>query len=414
MQLLNVYVEGARDPSVEGRRRVAAQIAARYDLPIADLEKRLAQGRFRVKANVDEATANAFVADLESLGARCSVVAAGRYMTATPPPAPDSTLTGLPALSDEPGPRVPPAPPPVLARPGALPDAGDAGPLLSRTATLPLAGLATRRPPTVQPPVAAARPTHPSLLAEAEAAIAPPGLAAALAGHALESASFSLTTLDERGAEPGARPEERSVAGAPMPVEEKWPGTVTLLGMQGPARAATPPPLPAVPAATPARPSAFAPPEELHLLTLEAPPAVRGHLAPMHLAPSAPAVAAPYAAVTRASGPSPWRGRLAFAAGILLSVGLGFAPAHLLAASKEAAAYQKIDNRLRAAQSDITTVEEWKQLDDIRTARMRDKKGAQQEIAVLAMLIWVGISAAASLAWLRWGLPLVAPLPTDD
>lgn len=411
MQLLNVYVEGARDPSDEGRRRVAAQIAARYDLPIADLEKRLAQGRFRVKANVDEATANAFAADLESLGARCSVVAAGRYMTA--PPAPDSTLTGLPSLSDEPGPRVPPAPPPVLARPGAIPDAGDAGPLLSRTATLPLAGLATRRPPTVQPPVAASRPTHPSLLAEAEAPIAPPGLAATLAGHALESASFSLTTLDERGAEPGARPEERGIARAP--VEGKLPGTVTLLGMQGPVRAATPPPLPSVPAGTPARPSAFAPPEELHLLTLEAPPAVRGHLAPVHLAPSAPAVAAPYSAVTRASDPpAPWRGRVAFAAGILLSVGLGFAPAHLLAASKEAAAYEKIDNRLRAAQSDITTVEEWKQLDDIRTARMRDKKGAQQEIAVLAMLIWVGLSAASSLAWLRWGLPLVAPLPTDD
>lgn len=411
MQLLNVYVEGARDPSVEGRRRVATQIAARYGLPAAELEKRLTQGRFRVKANVDEATANAFAADLESLGARCSVVAAGRYMTA-PQPAPESTLTGLPTLADEPGPRVPPAPPPVLARPGAAPEAG---PSLSRTSTLPLSGLATRRPPTVQPPTAVSRPTHPSLLVEDEAPGAPLGLAATLASHALESGSFSLTTLDERGGraeEPNPRP----------PLEAKVPGTPTLLGLQGPPRAAAAPAIP-VPAAPPTAaptfappPGAFAPPEELHLLTLEAPPAVRGHLAPEPgSTPYAPAVAAPYQVEpSRRASETSVRGRVAFAAGVLLSVGLGFAPAHLLAAGKEAAAYERIDNRLRAAQSDITTIEEWKQLDDIRTARMRDKKGAQQEIALLAMLLWVGVSAAASLAWLRWGLPLVAPLPTDD
>jgi hypothetical protein len=92
VSLLSVYVEGAKDTSAQGVRRLAALIAARYGLSAGDLEKRIASGRFRVKANVDEATARAFVDDLEKLGARCMV------MEVEPSPASPRGVAAMPAL----------------------------------------------------------------------------------------------------------------------------------------------------------------------------------------------------------------------------------------------------------------------------------------------------------------------------
>src|SRR6187549_3920331 len=116
MSLLSVYVEGAKDTSALGVRRLAGLIAARYGLGAEDLEKRLTVGRFRVKANVDAATAQAFVADLEALGARCSIIEVEA-------PRPARGLKGMPALE-------PPAPVQAMAQERA-PASSRGGPAIS-------------------------------------------------------------------------------------------------------------------------------------------------------------------------------------------------------------------------------------------------------------------------------------------
>lgn len=54
-------------------RALADAMSARYGLPAAELMTRLARGRFRVKSNVDRATAQIYVRDLEALGARVRI-----------------------------------------------------------------------------------------------------------------------------------------------------------------------------------------------------------------------------------------------------------------------------------------------------------------------------------------------------
>jgi hypothetical protein len=71
--VFHVFVDGARDGSPAGVQRLADAIAAHYGLPPADLRTRLGAGRFRVKGNVDRATADRYVRDLERLGARCTI-----------------------------------------------------------------------------------------------------------------------------------------------------------------------------------------------------------------------------------------------------------------------------------------------------------------------------------------------------
>ncbi|MBK7537645.1 MAG: hypothetical protein IPI49_20185 [Myxococcales bacterium] len=466
MPLLNVYVEGTKEQTRDGVRRVAAQIASRYDLSAAELEKRLAAGRFRVKANVDEETAKAFAADLESLGARCTIVAAGgnpASRAALVFPHHDlagATLTGIPPITEladhEPQePAAVPAPPPVLARPGALPASAVAPPATSRTMTLPWRPPppATRTPPAAaaaEPPAPAAPPAAAAPPAPAATPAAPIGLAAALADAtfssglgALDTATFSLATLDER----------QEDAAPASPAMTTLPGTGRVAPRQSapglPLTAPTPPPFdqPPSPQLAPQRPQLaqpppqrpaptaspysaqaqpdlrwsnaelpppgtdrFAPPPQERSFALEAPRAVRGALAPEGAPMMAPAIAAPYAPATSSGDDPRRRGRIPFFAGILLSVFIGFAPAHLMAKGRERAAFERIDNRVRAAQTDVTTIEEWKALDDIRTARMRDKHAAQQEIALLAILLWLAISASFAVGWTRWVVPRLTPV----
>ncbi|MBL0218199.1 MAG: hypothetical protein IPQ07_30495 [Myxococcales bacterium] len=68
MGLFHVYVE-APDRSPQTIAKLAATIGKKYGVPVADLEKRLAAGRFRVKANVDRATADSYAQALADSGA---------------------------------------------------------------------------------------------------------------------------------------------------------------------------------------------------------------------------------------------------------------------------------------------------------------------------------------------------------
>ncbi|HUH05678.1 MAG TPA: hypothetical protein VML75_26975 [Kofleriaceae bacterium] len=69
-----VFIDRARDPSPLATVTLARQIAERFQLPAEAISARLAKGPFRVKSGVDLPTAERFAADLESLGAVCSIV----------------------------------------------------------------------------------------------------------------------------------------------------------------------------------------------------------------------------------------------------------------------------------------------------------------------------------------------------
>src|SRR3954471_4603068 len=68
MGLFHVYVE-APDRSPDSIAQLALTIGKKYGVPVAELEKRLTAGRFRVKANVDRQTADAYAKALGESGA---------------------------------------------------------------------------------------------------------------------------------------------------------------------------------------------------------------------------------------------------------------------------------------------------------------------------------------------------------
>jgi serine/threonine-protein kinase len=74
----HVFIERAQDDSPAGIEQLAKAIAERYGLPGRGLAQRLAVGRYRIRDNLDRATATQAAVDLESLGAVCTVEAEGR------------------------------------------------------------------------------------------------------------------------------------------------------------------------------------------------------------------------------------------------------------------------------------------------------------------------------------------------
>jgi len=110
--LFNVYIERASSSAPDASATLARSIAAHYGIDATAIEQRLGVGRFRVKGNVDRATADSFAADLSRLGA---IVKVERAEEATPPPrapaatapaatAPAATAAGKPAKRN----RTPP------------------------------------------------------------------------------------------------------------------------------------------------------------------------------------------------------------------------------------------------------------------------------------------------------------------
>jgi hypothetical protein len=455
---LNVFVEGSKDSSALGVKRLATLIAARYGLPAVDLEKRIANGRFRVKANVDEATATAFAADLESLGARCSIAPVAGATTVPPPatagsPAAGPTEPAVTAGSPTAGPTATPAGPAEPARPReswappaastALPaieaspasNGGDvdhstteaprsmrrtsngsalmkAAPAMSRTATLPMTGLAVRP----------ASPTSPNGLtsALADATYRGGGLGA------LETTTFSLATLDGKDDPSVATLSPAAFAPAGAPAPSAGHSSSMLPTAPDPAAASGAAENPFTRARRPAQGIArlepspgidlFAPPlsEGPQTFSLAEEPRVRrGSLAPEGAPMVAPAIAPlpaiPMEPKAAADAARIRRTRMWFAGGVLAAVLVGFVPVHFIARGRERAAFATIDARVRATQSNIATMEEWNALDDIRTARLRQKQAAQQEIALLSVLLWIGISGGLSLAWARWAIPKLEP-----
>lgn len=113
MSAFHVYVESPVDRSPEGIERLAIAISKKYGLPVPDLIKRMTAGRFRVKANIDAATADTYVRALEEVGARVKVEEAHPTQPSLPIAAPASAAKSgpIPAAARPPAPPVPPEPP---------------------------------------------------------------------------------------------------------------------------------------------------------------------------------------------------------------------------------------------------------------------------------------------------------------
>lgn len=234
MPAFHVFVDGPVDASPNATTRLAEAMAKRYGLPSSELSTRLARGRFRVKSNVDRATADAYVKDLTALGARVSIeeidtghAPPGAYRAArvTADPIPNTNLRAsqqIPISRSERA-ATPPAGVPRTATPPAgvartvTPVAG-----VARTATPP-AGVARTVTPvagvarTATPPAGVATPDpRASASGLAAARESSSGLAAAGGANARGRASTPASGLAAAGVAPGApaRPSSTGLAAA--------------------------------------------------------------------------------------------------------------------------------------------------------------------------------------------------------
>ncbi|MBX3156103.1 MAG: hypothetical protein KF773_08890, partial [Deltaproteobacteria bacterium] len=164
MGLFHVFVDGPIDDSPEALRRLAEAMHQRYGLVTSDLLGRLAKGRFRVKGNIDEKTANVYARDLEAIGARVTVEPSDGERDR-------SGLINLPPVeSSRAGEPTPaggtPRARPTSGAPGTRPSSGKLGPVIERTKQqhddrrdqLSARGATTKAPLGVDRPAAASNP----------------------------------------------------------------------------------------------------------------------------------------------------------------------------------------------------------------------------------------------------------------
>lgn len=420
MATFHVYVEGAVDPSADGVRKLAQAISQRYGLPAADLLTRLGAGRFRVKANVDKVTAETYSRALQEVGARVTIEEAleraksdvsGRTASTSLPP---MNLRG----STQPPPRSQPSTPPATA-PRASSPALPANPTRPGASSLPPAnrtstpglGTAQRSGASSLPPANASRAPQPPMQSGLAAAFSTGGRAQSESGFdALGSGALSLSSVDGQDEEPA------SSGGAFAPPPE--PIAVTLADDP-------PPPKPAAKAAKAASQplDLFAPPDaeeaeaKVELATdeiehrakkMSTPPAgVPVGTPPQPTsAPNTPAmrrsqpsIQPPSMSEARTSAGDMPRGR--FAAGVFLSILIGFVPAHFVAATRESTAFNKIDATVTSTQNSVEDEDGYRALDGFRDAQLSKKKSERNTIAWQSMLIWAVVGAGAAYVYFR-------------
>ncbi len=363
----HVYVEGASAPSPDALRKLAEAMATRYGVPATDLEARLSRGRFRVKANVDRATADELLRDLAAIGARATIE------DASAPTRPSGPLASLPARPT----------PPTEAR-----------------STLP----PPNRPGPSTPP--AGTPYQSGLSA---AFSSEPAAAASLGALEQTSGSFSLASLD----------------GVDSPGGSAAPSEAVLAASFGPSQAQAP--RPATPSVRPKDVplDLFAPPDaEDAVMNMELADDELAHQArkkstiPPQTEPIAPAATTGTPAMRRsnpsiqpptqaiAAATSSRLGPLAdlrtrFAAGVVLSILIGFVPAHLIGRWREHSAYGEVDRKVIAAQDQALTIEAWQALDQLRASELTRKQSDQRQVAVTGLLVWALAGGGIAYLWFR-------------
>ncbi len=438
------------DASPEATDALVRAMQARYGLSAADLLARLAKGRFRVKANCDRATADAYARDLLSIGARTRVEEARPSAAVEPASAPD----------------------PVSSRVAqdAAASGGVAGARHSMGSALAPAGPRTSTPQAYTSGLSAAfggggaAPADLGALASEDFALAsldgdgegdePParGRAGAqpVSQSASQSASQSGSHIDVGSIGPPARPilpsALASAAGrARSPSRSNAESRATVPGVGGP------PILPATavlqagpmrrgPAPPPT--DRFAPPGEaeierpveLHRDEL-ADQARRRAIVDQATADPEPGAAGAGSSRSDAAGPPPSGGpgpaasssllrvgrptparmglpvvtstaladppRWHYVAGIVLAVVLGFLPAHVVTSLRERSAYSAIDRNLQAAQAAVVTPADYDALDGLRASALAQKYAARHSIAIGSIFLWLCVGGGLAFLWFR-------------
>lgn len=357
-------------------------------MPADAIVPRLQAGPFRVKSGIDLNTALRLVADLESLGAVCSIVDnAGRAVPRTQYAAP-RLATQPPTGSLQPAQGMAQAQAGGRAQAGAGPQAQASPPVQAQGAT-----------------PAAAHPAKPRPGSQSELKS---GLAAALAAEPAQelgalsqgSAALSLATLDGEE-EPQRRPGSTTAASsrddyrafAPPQEEAQALQLAMPVGSRG-AHAAPPAKAP--------EPEAYledqAPPAEDVQAASRPVLAATGSRQPQPAPSSTSPGESPVARVRRALADSE---RVRFAAGILLALLLGFVPAHVFASIRERSGFAELDREVRQAYEQATDIEEWNALDGYREAMRERKETQRRNIALSSILVWALAGGALGYLWFR-------------
>ncbi len=370
----HVFLDGAIDNTSDGIEEIVSAIANRYGLSGADLKSRLFQGKVRVKANVDRATAEQFAKDLAALGAISSIAQA-----------PEADAAGV----------VGPA-----ARPSSS----------AMTSGLSAASSTAK---------SAAKPTGSGFQSGLSAAYAPKTDDAVNFG-ALEGndSMLSLSALDGRldgsGPRDGARPSARDAAKFGPPADDDM---LTLQDVAPPPSARTSGTM-AVATNTAsgsnvnlASASRFAPPSE----TSEAEVTLAEDFVPRmargpSLAEKSMATASAAAAlVVEAATPVPRRSlrehfaqwRVRFAVGVVVAIVVGLVPAMIVGAMRESGAFSEIDRNVARLHAQAETYEAWESLDPMRASQLERKRSARRNATALAMVIWSLAGAGVAYVWFR-------------
>src|SRR5690606_3553784 len=93
--------------------------------------------------------------------------------------------------------------------------------------------------------------------------------------------------------------------------------------------------------------------------------------------------------------------KVRFAAGVMLSVLLGFVPAHLVAGMREDSAYETIDRKVIAAQQAAETPELYAALDSMRADQRARKETEQRNAAIIGLAVWALVGAGIAFVWFR-------------
>ena len=347
MALFHVYVEGPTDPSPDAHKRLAEIMASRYGLPLADVQTRLAKGRFRVKANVDRATADVYLRDLGAVGAKVVIEAAG------PRTSPSLPITNTPAR--------PATNPPFasgLAAAFETKGAQDLGVLGGDSGSFALSSVdghdndVTDRVDSPLP-----------------ASFAPPPVAAAAAAAPKPRQSapkLAAAPPTDMFAPPDAEDENQKVE---LHADE--------IAHQARKRASTPP------ASVPIVGQGVAP--------LPGSPVLKRKLSSTQTPPVT--ALAPRGRLGVLSEP-----RNRFAAGVIVAILLGFVPTHLIATFREHDAYQKIDSKYLTDAASAPDPATWNALDE---PALRDKKSAQRDIALTSLILWALFTAGIGYVWFK-------------
>ncbi len=396
MAAFHVFVEGATDGSASGLSRLATAIANHYGLPAADLLARLQKGRFRVKGNIDRATAETYVRDLERLGARCTIEEANADNSQRTTPIP------FPAV------KPPADTPPARPSSSALPP---------RASTPPANAPVSALPPRTSAP--SANTSNTPFASGLSAAFSGETPAADLGALGRADAAFSLSTVDGADDQKGAGDSFGPPAGGGLPASI------------GPAPEKKPGAKPAKPKDEPL--DMFAPPEmqgdefKVDIAADEADPRKRASTPPP-IADAAPATSSGKIPVTPASQKLPTTRaslpsmqapnvpvdvvapskfgplgdeRVRFAVGIFLAILIGFVPAHFVAKMREESAFETIDRKVIAAQQAADTMDTYATLDRLRADQTARKESEKRNAAIIGFVVWGLVGAGLGFVWFK-------------